>query len=80
MGRQIGVAMTQKDEEEFLDFLASFSDIQILADRAATVDAIYLDTIPPRSPDYSSPSINLMEQRIRLLSKVHARCEGAILR
>jgi hypothetical protein len=46
MGRQIAVAMTEKDERAFLAFLRSTADIQLMGTRAATPALLAIDEFP----------------------------------
>jgi hypothetical protein len=48
-GRQIAVAMSEKDEKTFLAFLRASADIQILLPRAKTSEDLYLNEFTPRS-------------------------------
>ena len=47
-GKQIAVAMTERDERDFLRFLRSTADVQLLALDSPSPDSIWLDDFPPR--------------------------------
>ena len=48
MGRQIAVAMTEKDEISFLSFLQEMTEVQLLLPHAQTEEAFNIETFPPR--------------------------------
>ena len=48
VGKQIAVAMTERDERDFLAFLRTTADVQILARDSPTLDGVWLDRFPPR--------------------------------
>jgi hypothetical protein len=43
MGRQIAIAMTQKDEALFLEFLQSSADIKLIESFAPSIDELFVD-------------------------------------
>ncbi len=47
-GKQIAVAITPRDERDFLAFLRTTADVQILALDSPSPDAVWLDQFPPR--------------------------------
>lgn len=47
-GKQIAVAMTERDERDFLAFLRSTGELQILAIDSPSPDAVWLEQFPPR--------------------------------
>ena len=47
-GKQIAVAMTERDERRFLAFLRTTADVQILALNSPSADHVWLNAFPPR--------------------------------
>ena len=47
-GKQIAVAMTERDERDFLAFVRASAQVQILALDSPSPDAVWLDQLPPR--------------------------------
>lgn len=45
----MAVAMTEKDERDFLQFLRSTADIRIFNEKAASPELLTLEELPPRS-------------------------------
>lgn len=50
-GSQLAVVMAPRDEQDFLAWLRQTADVQILALDAASVDAVWLNELPPRGRD-----------------------------
>jgi len=54
MGRQIGIAMTERDEEEFLEFLLSSANIQLIMTFSDTERDLFIDKFPNRNTSEES--------------------------
>ena len=65
-GKQIAVAMTERDERDFLRFLRSTADVQLLALDSPSPDSIWLDDFPPRR------SRDALSRRFALWNKAFA--------
>ena len=52
MGKQTAVAMTEKDEDIFLQFLRSLSEIRLLQSSAPTQETIWIDHFSPREQGF----------------------------
>ena len=57
MGRSVGVAMTQKDEEEFLKFLKETAEIELLLPFSESQDGFSIEKFPDR---------NIKEEKIKV--------------
>lgn len=82
MGRQISVALTQKDEEEFISFLRQSADIQIIRSFAETDEGLFVTNFGvresgnwtldiwnkafPWKPEYAKTRLDLPEDRRNL--------------
>jgi len=51
MGKQTAIALTEKDESLFLDFLRSTAPIRIYRTTAPSEDLLEIDAFPPRGPE-----------------------------
>ncbi|MDO5623119.1 MAG: hypothetical protein Q4G71_00340 [Pseudomonadota bacterium] len=66
-GKQIAVAMTERDERDFLAFLRGTGDVQILALDSPSADAVRLDGLPPRR------TTDMLSRRFALWNKAFDR-------
>ena len=80
-GKQIAVAMTRRDERDFLAFLRTTADVQILALNSRASNAVWLDQFPPRrTQDRLSRSFALWNKAFPWQPELHARSHDTGIR
>ena len=80
-GKQIAVAMTERDERDFLAFLRTTADVQLLARASPKPDGVWLDHFQPRrSKDRLSRGFVLWNKAFEWQPEVatDAYCSGVI--